>query len=164
MLNPISMDNAKDAAGKTSLGNREKLMNYDVPTSMMIMQYQNMLGKNVIGSAASGLKAYFGELTYFNDVVENIYHQILNNDSPQNIYNNIKRIVFDGKYNSSDIRILGNTPLQKIIDLIQLKPEYKALLLDDISYNSKMQSHLKDYIEGQSLNFEKLLQKLQETA
>ena len=82
----------------------------------------------------------------------------------QNIYNNIKRIVFDGKYNSSDIRILGNTPLQKIIDLIQLKPEYKTLLLDDISYNSKMQSHLKDYIEGQSLNFEKLLQKLQETA
>lgn len=164
MLNPISMDNAKDAAGKTSLGNREKLMNYDVPTSMMIMQYQNMLGKNVIGSAASGLKAYFGELTYFNDIVENIYHQILNNDSPQNVYNNLKRIVFDGKYNSSDIRILGNTPLQKIIDLIQLKPEYKTLVLDDISYNSKMQSHLKDYIEGQSLNFEKLLQKLQETA
>lgn len=164
MLNPISMDNAKDAASKTTLGNREKLMNYDVPTSMMIMQYQNMLGKNVIGSAASGLKAYFGELTYFNNIIDQIYNQLINNDSPQNIFENIKRIVFDGKYNSNDIRILGNTPLRKLINILDLKPNFKTLVLNNPNYNSKMQSHLKGYITNNILNFEKLLLDLEKTA
>lgn len=164
MLNPISMDNAKEAAKNTSLGNREKVMDYDAPTSMMIMQYQNMLGKNVIGSAASGLKAYFGELTYFNDITEEIYQQMLNEDSAQNIFENIKRIIFDGKYNSSDIRTLGNVPLRKLIRLFKSKPELKLLVLDDPTYNNDMQSHLSAYIDGNILNFEKLLLDLEATA
>ena len=59
---------------------------------------------------------------------------------------------------------MGNTPLRKLIDILDLKPNFKTLVLDNPSYNSKMQSHLRGYITNNILNFEKLLLDLEKTA
>jgi hypothetical protein len=161
MMDPISMDAVKDAASQTTLGNREKLMHYDIPTSMMIMQYQNMLGKNVIGSGASGLKAYFGELTYFNDIVSNIEKLIESGADHQIVFEELKKIIFDGKFGEKDTRILANVPLDRLMTLVDQKG-YSQLILKNPTINVNMQGTMKQYINNGVLELKTLLKDVNE--
>ena len=62
---PISVDNIGDAAKSSPIGNQTATLSMLNPLTKYIMQYQNLVGKDVIGIAAVGVKAYYTLLYYY---------------------------------------------------------------------------------------------------
>ena len=67
---PISMDDLSDAAGNSPKGDAASKMTLMNPLVVYQMQYQNMVGKNVIGIAAVGEKASFMLHLSYNELVK----------------------------------------------------------------------------------------------
>lgn len=131
MLKPVSADSLKKVAEKSPIGKRELTLNLDTPSVIMLMQYQNMLGKTGIASSATGLKAYFGELTYYAKKVrelERALRQVLRvgNDSINRklALKEVLRIVEECAFNS---------PLTNALSLISnINPEEMFDIIDEV--------------------------------
>lgn len=88
---PITMKDLQKEADKSPKGQYVKQLNMFNPLTKYIMQYQNLVGKNVIGIAANGEKVWFN-LTYF-------YNYILRNRL--NVSSILRQKKYDRIYNRS---------------------------------------------------------------
>lgn len=68
---PIEMEDFREASEKSPKGEQSSKMTLFNPSTKLLMQYQNITGKNVIGIAANGEKASFMWHYYINDVLRN---------------------------------------------------------------------------------------------
>ena len=66
----ISMDILKDAAGKSPKGEQAATLNMLNPLTKYVMQYQNIVGKNVISIAANGEKVWFNAYYYWTKLLK----------------------------------------------------------------------------------------------
>ena len=66
----ISMDIMRDAADNSPKGNQAANLNMLNPLTKYIMQYQNLVGKNVISVAANGEKVWFNMFYYWTKVLK----------------------------------------------------------------------------------------------
>ena len=66
---PIEMEVFKNASKYSDKGNESAQLTLLNPACKMTMQYQNMVGKNVIGIAANGEKGSFMWHYYLNDII-----------------------------------------------------------------------------------------------
>lgn len=98
----ITMSDLRTAAQHSPKGNRGKTMNMLNPLVKYRMQYENVIGKKVIGIAANGEKDWFN-LTYY-------YHDILRNGSEADKF----FLKMHHKYNRIAGRSKG-TPYGKIV-------------------------------------------------
>ena len=79
---PIEMEDFRAASEYSPKGESASQMTLLNPATKLLMQYQNITGKNVIGIAANGEKASFMWHYYINDVIqtlnrESLYYQEL---------------------------------------------------------------------------------------
>ena len=74
--NPISMDELKDAASKSSSGKDSEIVSNSNPASKMMMQDQNAVGKGVIGISATGAKVAASILHYYNELLSKSINSI----------------------------------------------------------------------------------------
>lgn len=75
---PIEMEDFRAAANESPKGEQASKMTMLNPTTKLLMQIQNITGKNVIGIAANGEKGSFMWHYYLNDVFRNPTQQSLN--------------------------------------------------------------------------------------
>lgn len=68
---PIEMEAFRAASEKSPKGEQASKMTLLNPSTKLLMQYQNITGKNVIGIAANGEKASFMWHYYINDILRN---------------------------------------------------------------------------------------------
>lgn len=68
---PITMKDLQKEADKSPKGQYVKQLNMFNPLTKYIMQYQNLVGKNVIGIAANGEKVWFNLTYFYNDILRN---------------------------------------------------------------------------------------------
>lgn len=68
---PIEMEAFRAASEKSPKGEQASKMTLLNPSTKLLMQFQNITGKNVIGIAANGEKASFMWHYYINDVLRN---------------------------------------------------------------------------------------------
>lgn len=68
---PIEMEDFRAASERSPKGEQSSKMTLFNPATKLLMQYQNITGKNVIGIAANGEKASFMWHYYLNDVLRN---------------------------------------------------------------------------------------------
>lgn len=66
----ISMDIMKKGANKSPKGNEAAKLNMLNPLTKYIMQYQNLVGKNVISIGANGEKVWFNTFYHWNQVLK----------------------------------------------------------------------------------------------
>ena len=66
----ISMDILKDAAKKSPKGEQAATLNMLNPLTKYVMQYQNIVGKNVISIAANGEKVWFNAYYYWTKLLK----------------------------------------------------------------------------------------------
>lgn len=125
---PVNMDEGKTAAKKNAASSEEIYFNQDQAIMKFKLQYQNMVGKNVIGSVAVSLKAYFAALKSFNEQVINISNNLkvaVVNNSEQDFYNVLKElneITFESR--NGDLVTFGNInfdPLLKVINDLKIE-------------------------------------------
>lgn len=98
----ITMKDMQDAADNSPKGNQAGNLNMLNPLTKYIMQYQNLVGKNVISVAANGEKVWFNTYYYWTKVLQS-------EDSEA-----IKRLKFQQTFN----RIAGrakNNPISKTV-------------------------------------------------
>lgn len=135
---PIEMEAFRAASEKSPKGEQASKMTLLNPSTKLLMQYQNITGKNVIGIAANGEKASFMWHYYINDIV-----QKTNIDS-KFIQKLFDRVIDDFNKTSSIVYEHINI-LRYISDSI-----YREKVLEAYSSITELQKPLKDlepYIE-----------------
>nr|DAT77685.1 MAG TPA: hypothetical protein [Caudoviricetes sp.] len=75
---PIEMEDFRAASSNSPKGEQSSKMTLLNPTTKLLMQIQNITGKNVIGIAANGEKGSFMWHYYINDVLRNPSEDKLN--------------------------------------------------------------------------------------
>lgn len=115
---PISMDDLQALASKSKLGNKEKQITSDNPFTKFLMQVQNMVGKDVIGVTAVGLKVFFAASTYINQRIEDLAKAILNrnNDIIPEILGDI---CFRDPLDNTKIATLANVNFEPVFKALQ---------------------------------------------
>lgn len=166
-MNPINMDQQQEAAAKSSLGNDEKEMLLDIPLTKIIMQIQNMVGKEVIGISAVMLKNFFAASCHANIQLEKIA-DALQNKQYDSVFNLIQTIVFENNFESdsynytSHLATLANLNFDGVINVLESNNitfiELRNTDVPDVI------SSLNDYISGNLLNIRKLVYDLKASA
>lgn len=116
--NPINMDVLQDLAKQSKLSRREQTLTSDSPLVKFIMQVQNMVGKDVIGITAVGLKVYFATSTFVNQRVQDVVRALEIGDAEaakEYLYD----ITFIDKY-TGNVSTLANTNLEPLYEYIQI--------------------------------------------
>lgn len=128
---PIEMEDFRAASEYSPKGESASQMTLLNPTTKLLMQYQNITGKNVIGIAANGEKASFMWHYYINDVIqtlnrESLYYQKLftnkideiNQTSGKNYdYINIVKYIMDDSYREEVLKNYDDTIKESLKDL-----------------------------------------------
>lgn len=113
------MDDLQALASKSKLGNKEKQITSDNPFTKFLMQVQNMVGKDVIGVTAVGLKVFFAASTYVNQRIEDLAKAILNHDT--NIIPEILGdICFKDPLDDTKIATLANANFEPVFKALQI--------------------------------------------
>ena len=135
---PIEMEDFRAASEKSPKGEQSSKMTLFNPSTKLLMQYQNITGKNVIGIAANGEKASFMWHYYINDIIQKtnidtkffqtLFDQVIDN------YNRTSQIPYE------------------YIDIIRYitNYSYRKNVLENYSNITELQKPLKDlepYIE-----------------
>ncbi len=115
---PISMDDLQALASKSKLGNKEKQITSDNPFTKFLMQVQNMVGKDVIGVTAVGLKVFFAASTYVNQRIEDLAKAILNHDNSI-IPEILGDICFKDPLDDTKIATLANANFEPVFKALQ---------------------------------------------
>lgn len=90
---------------------------WDNPAVKYNLQYENMVGRAVIGIGAVSLKAFYGLTACFNNIISNIEQLIPiagSTDVNNVIFRHIKDIVFDTKFGASGLATLVNLNLTRL--------------------------------------------------
>lgn len=74
---PIEMEDFRGASLNSPKGEQSKRMTLMNPATKYLMQYQNITGKNVIGIAATGIKAAFTWHYYMNEILQNPNEELI---------------------------------------------------------------------------------------
>lgn len=77
LTQPVTVDQVKALAEKSSMGLAARYMNGWDPSSKYRMQIENMVGKNVIGNVATAIKSFFALSNLYNTKFREIYNLIL---------------------------------------------------------------------------------------
>lgn len=161
---PIEMEDFRTASESSPKGEQSSRMTLLNPATKLLMQYQNITGKNVIGIAANGEKASFMWHYYINDVVQKlnidteilqpIFNRIIdtfNQDSTVKYeYINVVKYIMDSVYREQVLEAYTaitslKEPLEKLTPYIK---QAKRVLF---SFNT---SRIKDRFKGTPVNQE----------
>lgn len=126
---PINMKDLQDLAKNSTLGNKEKLMTSDNPLNKFIMQVQNMVGRDVIGISAVGLKVFFATSYFINQRINDLINAVKygNLDSIEEILNDIRfKDTLDEGWAT-----LANVNFEPLIETLK---NSQRILLSDGSY------------------------------
>ena len=106
----VTMRDLRNIASQTPEGKSSGVMTSLNPMTKYIMQYQNMVGKEVIGIAAVGEKVFMG-LSYY-------YNELVRETDPEKLRKNLNFLIFNqefdriqGRYNKllkGDSKFYGN--------------------------------------------------------
>jgi len=118
---PVVMDMFKQIAQKSTLSKAEQTMSLDNPLSKYIMQMQNMVGKDVIGITAVGLKVFFATSSAMNLLVSQIAQEIKSGASVGTIEKKLKDIQFVDPVTKYPTTI-ANLNLDPILDALEALP------------------------------------------
>lgn len=124
----VTMQDLQDIAGETPKGKKSAQLNMFNPLTVYTMQHQNLIGKQVIGIAANGEKAWFNMFYYWTEVLKN------------GTQDAIDKLKFSHTFKRIQGRFTGNidqVTLNCIPDLNARDEQIKNLLLSqfDISPN-----------------------------
>lgn len=122
----IALDMMHKAADKSPKGNQAATLNMLNPYTKYIMQYQNLVGKNVISIAANGEKVWFNMFYYWTKVLKS--------------GKNIDRLKFSQTFNRIKGRAenkIDNTTVTTLPDLNLYDVAIKNALLSEFSIGSQ---------------------------
>jgi hypothetical protein len=177
MTKPITMDTLKGIGKKSSLSKDEETISLDNPWSIFMMQEQNMTGRDVIGIGAVSLKHYFAASTFMHkqiskmeDIVKN--GDLLSQDDQNKLVGLFFDLVFDSKKDNS-IATLANLNFEKLQVLLGIckKKGFDGIItynnggqtIEEV-FKGKGNENIfklgKEYIDGNKMNFSKLIQLL----
>lgn len=128
---PIEMEDFRAASEYSPKGESASQMTLLNPATKLLMQYQNITGKNVIGIAANGEKASFMWHYYINDVVQilnkdTLHYQRVFNDKINSLnltsgkkydYINIIKYIMDNSYREEVLKNYDGTIKESLKDL-----------------------------------------------
>lgn len=110
---PIEMEDFRAASENSPKGEQAKRMTLMNPATKYLMQYQNITGKNVIGIAATGIKAAFTWHYYMNEILQN------------NIAGKNRALIEKAKFDFTTSRIFGRAAATtKVGDKLIVKEDY----------------------------------------
>lgn len=137
----IAMDIMRKAAHNSPKGNQAATLNMLNPMTKYIMQYQNLVGKNVISVAANGEKVWFNTFYYWTKVLKSGNQEAINKLKFQHTY---KRI--NGRANGTPIeQTINHIPdLNKYDEQIKstLQSQFGVLDNEDYKYVDQLISQL----------------------
>ena len=139
MSNPISMDDLKAVAKKTTLAKDEQIMTLDDIGTKFKMQEQNMVGREVIGIGAVSLKHFFEASTFFNKQLQEIEQDIEDYErtgliNSEQLVQNVIDLCFDEKF-TGNVITLANLDFRKVKLLLFSNPRLK-----DITVNKNLRT------------------------
>lgn len=137
----IAMDIMRKAADNSPKGNQAATLNMLNPMTKYIMQYQNLVGKNVISVAANGEKVWFNTFYYWTKVLKSGDQEAINKLKFQHTY---KRI--NGRAEGTPIeQTINHIPdLNKYDEQIKstLQSQFGVLDNEDYKYVDQLISQL----------------------
>lgn len=137
----IAMGIMRKAADNSPKGNQAATLNMLNPMTKYIMQYQNLVGKNVISVAANGEKVWFNTFYYWTKVLKSGNQEAINKLKFQHTY---KRI--NGRANGTPIeQTINHIPdLNKYDEQIKstLQSQFGVLGNEDYKYVDQLISQL----------------------
>ena len=137
----IAMDIMRKAADNSPKGNQAATLNMLNPMTKYIMQYQNLVGKNVISVAANGEKVWFNTFYYWTKVLKSGNQEAINKLKFQHTY---KRI--NGRAKGTPIeQTINHIPdLNKYDEQIKsiLQSQFGVLDNEDYKYVDQLISQL----------------------
>ena len=137
----IAMGIMRKAADNSPKGNQAATLNMLNPMTKYIMQYQNLVGKNVISVAANGEKVWFNTFYYWTKVLKSGNQEAINKLKFQHTY---KRI--NGRANGTPIeQTINHIPdLNKYDEQIKstLQSQFGVLDNEDYKYVDQLISQL----------------------
>lgn len=127
----IAMDIMRKAAANSPKGNQAATLNMLNPMTKYIMQYQNLVGKNVISVAANGEKVWFNTFYYWTKILKSGNQEAINKLKFQHTYKRIK-----GRAKSIPVeQTINHIPdLNKYDDQIKSVLQSQFGVLDDEDY------------------------------
>lgn len=116
VLTPVHTNKIKAASKNSALGLREKHLSLLTPTTTMIMQDQNMIGKTSIASSATGEKVYFHVLNYYSTEMMRLRNLVYQEGSVAipSIIAKLNELTFINPI-YSEITLIGNTSVNPLI-------------------------------------------------
>lgn len=176
---PVSLEEARSAASKSSLGKKEKSISIADPMTIFMMQQQNMSGKNVIALTATGIKSYFIITTHFNMIARDatrLIDELLtlpeNSDRSNQIINEVaelfNQITFDSIFNpngDSDrtLRTFANVNFKELREKLSdplIRTRLNSLRLTKDIKTLPANELYKDYIAGGIFKLSNLIEHL----
>lgn len=173
LMIPISMNEQRAESAKSVMSADEQELTSDNPSAKILMQIQNMTGRDVIGIGASSLKAFFAASTYFNvnalaikDCLDLLNDEVVVNEQDINskLFNFVLSNVFNSKFSDRGLITFANI---NYLDAIESLGEitYIQLTEEDLNKITDLNDGIKDYInENGELNIRQLLLDLQGAA
>lgn len=155
---PISLDELGDIA-KLHTSSIEKRTTMDNAFTKFMMQFQNMVGKDVVGIAAVGMKVFFATSDFINTEVDNVVKSFGEFDD-EAVAKHLANILFaDTSTGRPQISTLANINLQPLLDLVKkgdiivdLSSVWNTLsknLQDALAPFGSDQLHLKELLESE---------------
>ena len=173
MLKPVSSDSLKKVAEKSPIGKRELSLNLDTPSVIMLMQYQNMLGKTGIASSATGLKAYFGVMAYYAKgmrQIETLLFDAWRADSKVNkelMLRQILTVLDEYAFNSpltNELRMISNVNPEMIFKILSFSDDPDFWKIPIGSYKNERNLNYGDAIKDGKIDIKKILTMLGENS
>ena len=127
---PISMEEFQKLAANSTLGNKEKSMTSDNPLVKFIMQVQNMVGKDVIGITAVGMKVFFATTSFATQRINEIADAIRRGDADE-VYEGFYDITFADPLIDGEISTLANLNFEPILKALEDVQKDKTFALND---------------------------------
>ena len=176
---PVSLEEARSAASKSSLGQKEKSISIADPMTIFMMQQQNMSGKNVIALTATGIKSYFIITTHFNMIARDatrLIDELMNlpegSDRSNQIINEVaelfNQITFDSIFNpngDSDrtLRTFANVNFKELKEKLSnplIRTKLNSLRLTKDIKTLPANELYKNYITGGNFKLSDLIEHL----
>ena len=129
---PINMDVLQKLASNSALSRREKTLTSDSPLVKFIMQVQNMIGKDVIGITAVGMKVFFAMSTFVNERIVDLVEALKENDTAK-IKEYLHDIIFVDK-TTGNLCTIANVNLEPIYEYLN---QFNEEVLLDFDFYGK---------------------------
>jgi hypothetical protein len=149
---PITMDTFQEIASQSVLGKLETRLTSDNPFSKFTMQVQNMVGKDVIGVTAVGMKVFFATTAFINKRVQDLVGLLNLRSDPEfaetdEYINQVRQCLRDIFFKEKDL--ISGIPEYVTLANINLLPLIEALNESDYSLPVNTSGNLsKHFDEG----------------